>query len=102
MLVIICVAFLAQYLPWVLVPRGTYIYHYFTSVPFIIACIALCADYLLDQARHPLLKKAVYGAVIVLCAVGLMLFIGFYPYASGAMTSVRWLRAMQWFPGIYF
>ena len=99
---ILIISFAAQYLPWVLVPRGTYIYHYFTSVPFIIACIALCADYLLDQARHPLLKKAVYGAVVVLCAVGLMLFVGFYPYASGAMTSVRWLRAMQWFPGIYF
>lgn len=36
------IGLLAQYLPWVLVPRGTYIYHYFASVPFIILGIVLC------------------------------------------------------------
>ena len=42
---ILLISFAAQYMPWVLVPRGTYIYHYFPSVPFII----LCTAYVLEQ-----------------------------------------------------
>lgn len=99
---ILIISFAAQYLPWVLVPRGTYIYHYFTSVPFIIACMALGADYLFDLAKHRWMKYVACGVVIGLCVMAFMMFIGFYPYASGMMTSVRWLRAMQWFPGIYY
>ena len=35
----IFIGLLAQYLPWVLVPRGTYIYHYFASLPFLMLSI---------------------------------------------------------------
>ena len=50
-LLFVLIGFLAQYLPWTLVPRGTYIYHYFASVPFLIASIAM----VLHQVRlwHP-------------------------------------------------
>lgn len=37
---LLLISFSAQFLPWMLVPRGTYIYHYFPSVPFIILCTA--------------------------------------------------------------
>ncbi len=37
---ILAVSFLAQYLPWVLVPRSMFIYHYFASVPFLILATA--------------------------------------------------------------
>lgn len=43
---VVCIGFLAQYLPWVLVPRSMYIYHYFASVPFIILSTALCIRWL--------------------------------------------------------
>jgi dolichyl-phosphate-mannose--protein O-mannosyl transferase len=33
--------FLTEFLPWVLVPRTTFIYHYFASVPFFIMAIVL-------------------------------------------------------------
>ena len=39
---VVSIGFLSQYLPWVLVPRSMYIYHYFASVPFIILSTALC------------------------------------------------------------
>jgi len=52
---ILLIGFAAQYVPWTLVPRGTYIYHYFPSVPFIILCAALCFDLLLDSADQPIL-----------------------------------------------
>jgi dolichyl-phosphate-mannose--protein O-mannosyl transferase len=38
------VGFAAQYLPWVLVTRCTFIYHYFTAVPFIILMICYYFD----------------------------------------------------------
>ena len=38
-LVFLLTGFLAQYAPWTLVPRGTYIYHYFASVPFLFVAL---------------------------------------------------------------
>ncbi|MBQ7455947.1 MAG: glycosyltransferase family 39 protein [Clostridia bacterium] len=100
---ILIISFAAQFLPWMLVPRGTYIYHYFPSVPFIILCVALCFDLLLDVTDGDTKAKRI-GKKALLCILGvyllaaLGLFIAFFPYASGVMTSMRWLRAMQWFP----
>lgn len=90
-LLILC--FLAQYLPWMLVPRGTYIYHYFPSVPFIILCTMLCLDWIAE--KH---DKAARVAFLCLMAAALILFILFFPYASGITASEKWLDAMKWFP----
>ena len=90
---ILLVAFLAQYLPWVLVPRGTYIYHYFPSVPFIILCMTLMMDYLYDW--H---KKAAKITGIALVVIAGALFVAFFPYISGVRVSTAWLEAMRWLP----
>jgi hypothetical protein len=29
-------------------------------------------------------------------------FVMFFPYASGWLTSTKWLDAMKWFPRIYY
>ena len=96
-LVILAIGFLAQYLPWVLVPRSMYIYHYFASVPFIIMATAWLLDHL--TADRPRIRAAVF-VVYILGAV--VFFILFFPYASGRLTSTRWLDAMKWFKGIYY
>lgn len=91
------IGFLSQYLPWVLVPRSTFIYHYFASVPFIILCTVVCFQWLKTA------WKAAYAPLLwTLVAVAAVLFIGFYPYASGVVTSTGWLDAMKWFPGLYY
>jgi dolichyl-phosphate-mannose-protein mannosyltransferase len=95
---LILLTFLAQYLPWILVPRGTYIYHYFTCVPFIILCAMLCYD----RVNEKHLKWARVGLYSYLL-IALGLFIAFFPYASGATVSVKWLEAMRWFKNwIYY
>ena len=108
---ILLISFAAQYMPWVLVPRGTYIYHYFAAVPFIILCVALCFDLLADTAESyaempaiaarprlsASLRRAPAGLMIVYLAIALALFIAFFPYASGITASTKWLSAMQWF-----
>ena len=93
---VIVVGFLAQYLPWVLVPRSMFIYHYFASVPFIILAAAWVSS-LLDS--RPRLRRWLQWGFVALAAA---LFVLFYPYASGVLTPTPWLDAMKWFPGIYY
>ena len=90
---LLLIAFLAQYLPWVLVPRGTYIYHYFPSVPFII----LCNMYALSWLEE---RRAKAARIILWAEAGLALalFIAFFPYISGITASKAWMDAMKWFP----
>ncbi|MBE5783499.1 MAG: phospholipid carrier-dependent glycosyltransferase [Clostridiales bacterium] len=90
-LLLIC--FAAQYLPWVLVPRGTYIYHYFPSVPFIILCTALSLEWMSEKW-----EKAARIVLYALLGLSALLFIAFFPYASGVSVSQSWMDAMKWFP----
>ena len=90
---LLLISFATQYLPWALVPRGTYIYHYFPCVPIIILCTLLCLDYLAE--KH---ERAARIALYVLLAAAAALFAAFFPYASGVMVPQAWLDAMKWFP----
>ena len=94
---VLAVGFLAQYLPWVLVPRSMYIYHYFASVPFIIMATA----WWLDRLPHscPRLRTGVMALYLV---SALVFFVMFFPYASGWLTSTDWLDAMKWFSKLYY
>ncbi|NLG24759.1 MAG: phospholipid carrier-dependent glycosyltransferase, partial [Clostridiales bacterium] len=75
----VLIGFAAQYLPWVLVPRSTFIYHYFASVPFIILCIVLALQWL--RGHRPRIYRP---ALFTLLGAALALFVMFYPILSGA------------------
>ncbi|MBR4539833.1 MAG: glycosyltransferase family 39 protein [Clostridia bacterium] len=100
---IILLCYFVQLLPWILVPRGTYIYHYFPCVPFLAIAIVLSVDLLADTGYATASIPAETGekTAIVLLAVILIaaaaLFIAFFPYASGCLTPQSWLDAMRWF-----
>ena len=89
---VICVGFLSAYLPWVLVSRLTFIYHYFASVPWIILATALSLKYF---ARHR--RKTAYVLAAVLAIAAIALFIAFYPLASGMEVPRAWCDAVSWF-----
>ena len=89
---VIAVGFLSAYLPWVLVSRLTFIYHYFASVPFIILATAQGLRYL--ERRN---EKLSHALMLVLGVAAVALFIAFYPYASGLEVSREWLAKMNWF-----
>ena len=91
---VICVGFLSAYLPWVLVSRLTFIYHYFASVPWIIIATALGLKYL--ERRN---KKAARVLAAVLAAAAVALFVAFYPLASGVEVPRAWCDAVAWFDG---
>ena len=93
----VLIGLLAQFLPWVLVPRGTYIYHYFASIPFLILATVLAFHWPLR--RWPKWGKLALGVYLALSAV---CFIGFYPYASGVLTPTWWLDFMKQFLRLYY
>ena len=116
------ISFAAQYLPWILVPRGTYIYHYFPSVPFIILSTGLIFEYLEGWVSDRMVSRAaeknreavdtdgirrkadrfslmLIGAYLLIV---LVLFIAFFPYASGITVRTGWLDAMNWFGNLYY
>lgn len=92
----VLIGFLAQFLPWVLVPRGTYIYHYFASIPFLVLGTTLVLHWLCQ--RWPRAGRAVLIVYLLLC---LVCFVAFYPYASGVLTPDGWLDFMTRFLHVY-
>lgn len=89
----LCVAYLAQYLPWFFVTRITFIYHYFPSVPFI----ALMIGYSMKQFYHT--NPVVWRKVLTTYAVcTIFLFAAFYPVLSGMPVSVSYVTTfLRWF-----
>ena len=88
----VLIAFASQFLPWVLVPRSTFIYHYFASVPFIIICTVLMLDSLRKKNR-----EAYRAVTITLIAAAAVLFVAFYPLESGMMVPRSYANYLRWF-----
>lgn len=90
---IVWIAYLSQYLPWMLVPRLTFIYHYFAMVPFMIMAIL----YMFQTAEEKNPKWRKYLGIYVAAAV--VLFIMFYPVLSGLPFSKTYVaHILRWFP----
>ena len=86
------IGFCSQYLPWTLVPRSTFIYHYFASVPFIIIASVL----VLEKVREEN-KRAFRICTGVLLAAALALFVMFYPLESGMTVPRSYAMLLRWF-----
>ncbi|MBQ8093738.1 MAG: phospholipid carrier-dependent glycosyltransferase [Clostridia bacterium] len=94
MMPVVVIGFLSAYLPWVLVSRLTFIYHYFASVPFII--LGTCMMLMYAERHRP---RLVHIVTAILCILALVLFAAFYPLASGHEVPRAWCDAMNWFGG---
>ena len=88
----IATGFAAQYLPWVLVPRSMFIYHYFGSLPFVMLSIAWAFG--LWEKKNALRARR---AEWIYCAAVVLLFIAFYPIATGVPFPRWWANAINWF-----
>lgn len=90
-LLLLVFAYLAQLVPWILVPRSTYIYHYFTCVPFLVAALVYGYEQILAR-KHG--KIWVWGSV----CLAVLLFAFFYPAVSGMPIPDWYGRLMRWLP----
>ncbi|MBP3324372.1 MAG: phospholipid carrier-dependent glycosyltransferase [Clostridia bacterium] len=107
----VMVGFLSAYLPWVVISRLTFIYHYFTAVPFIIIALGYVFNKLSNMAvlNKPIINKGVL-AKIRLCdfiavsflIISLIMFVIFYPAISGAESNYYYLKSLEWLPEWYF
>lgn len=93
---VLMVAVCANYLPWVLVTRCTFAYHYFATVPFLI----LCTGYLLleAEARHPSIAPLKW----LWLGVSIALFALFYPVISGLAAPDWFIHWLEWLPSWTF
>lgn len=89
----ILIGYLAQLLPWVLVSRVVFEYHYFPCMLFLVLAICHCFDIL--RRKCPQWRRYVYG----LTALSVFLFVMFYPVLTGVETP-RWYTSyfLKWIP----
>lgn len=94
---VIWIAYLAQYVPWMLVTRETFLYHYFAMVPFLI----LATVYILEKVEENRPKLGWVRTWYTAAAV--LLFILFYPVLSGMQVNSEYVeRVLRWFPSWLF
>lgn len=89
-MIVIFTGLACQYLPWALVPRVAFIYHFFSVVPFMV----LSQVYVIKAAmeRWPWARYATYA---YLCLAG-VLFIVFYPLLSGLQLPETYIERLRW------
>ena len=109
------VGFLSVYMPWVLVPRLTFIYHYFTAVPFLVLALLAVFNWL---SEGPLRKEVWSRRLAVgpwtveleaaplimagMAAACIVLFMVYFPVISGAPTTRDYVHKLMLFDSWYF
>ena len=84
-------AYLVQYLPWVLVPRCTFSYHYFPSVPFVALMLGYTMYCFIGENKKKRWLAFAY------CAAAFALFLLFYPVLSGQPVSADYVNdGLKW------
>lgn len=93
---LLLIAYGSQYLPWILVPRLTFIYHYFAMVPFMVLLLTY-------YIKHAVENKTVRRRWIYLYLAGVVvLFAIFYPILSGLVIPKSYPLVLRWLPGWSF
>jgi dolichyl-phosphate-mannose-protein mannosyltransferase len=88
--IFIVAVFFFQWLPYMLISRITYIYHFYVNVP--ILCLA--SAYFLNKIWG---KKYGKAATIAYLAVVVAVFVLFYAVISGMPTSSSWIDSLKLF-----
>lgn len=91
--VLIWVGYLCQLIPWVIISRTTFAYHYFGGILFLVLAISYVFSELIER------KKKNDRIMYAFTALQLVLFAGFYPVLSGAEASISYcIKWLKWFP----
>lgn len=89
------IGYFANYMPWMLVLRTTYIYHYFPCVIFAVLMISYSVKTFYENAKS---KKTVIYTAVAYVVVVLGLFVLFYPVISGRTVSLEFAEKwLKWF-----
>lgn len=89
----LCIAYSAQLIPWMLVTRCIFIYHYFASLLFTFLMMGYAIEKLLHT--HPKAKRILVIYFLAIIAV----YIAFYPIITGLPIHQPWASYwLKWLP----
>ena len=93
----ISIAYLAQLVPWLMVERCIFIYHYYPSIPFMILGIVHACESLLKK------NKNYIRPIAVLTVIATVVFILFLPVIGGFETTSWYVQHItRWMNSWYF
>ena len=93
----ISIAYLAQLVPWLMVDRCIFIYHYYPSIPFMILGIVHACESLLKK------DKKYIKPIAVLTVIAAVVFILFLPVIGGFETTSWYIQHItRWMNSWYF
>lgn len=85
------VMIMATWLPYAVIGRIMFIYHYFITLPFAMLTIVFTIHKLINW------KKIFNVAIPVLTVIFLAMFIYFYPVYSGVQVDKKYIEQTKWF-----
>ncbi|HHU49823.1 MAG TPA: phospholipid carrier-dependent glycosyltransferase [Clostridiales bacterium] len=88
---VVVTAVISQYIPWMIISRSAFIYHFFPMVPFMILAVVYVIKVLIEKGVS---RKYIYGYL----GLVLLLFILFYPVVSGLIVPESYIRFLRWLP----
>lgn len=92
--ILIWVGYFCQLVPWIIITRTTFAYHYFGCGLFLVLAISFIFDELIS--RNPKNDKLVFGFT----GLQVGLFAMFYSVLSGVESSISYcLNFLKWLPG---
>lgn len=94
-MILVVAAIVAQYLPWIIISRATFIYHFFPILPFFMLAIVYVIKNLLEKGIN---KYIIYGYLLLT----MVTFILFYPAVSGMVVPKAYIDFLRWFPSWVF
>lgn len=94
---LVVIFFLSQLLPWVLVTRCTFLYHYWASALFALLALVVWMSRL--AALRPRLAR---GWMKGLAGAAAMLFILYFPVLSGLPVGEGWVSWLRILPSWFF
>jgi len=84
--------FAAMYLPWAIVTRQAFIYHFFPCVIFVAVAITFCIKDILE--KYPKTKNLI--KIYFVCVF--VFFVAFYPVLTGIKIPYWYAEALSWLP----
>ncbi|MCF0120240.1 MAG: phospholipid carrier-dependent glycosyltransferase [Oscillospiraceae bacterium] len=90
---LITVGYAIQLIPWMIISRVVFVYHYFPCAMFLVMAEARIFDALIEENRKNL------RLVIGFTALAGILFCLFFPVLTGIPASDKYMNLLRWLPG---
>jgi predicted membrane-bound dolichyl-phosphate-mannose-protein mannosyltransferase len=94
----ILISFILLWIPYALITRTLFIYHFVPAVPFMIFAIT----YWMNELQQKVSKGEFIAVFTVILIVTVVLFFLFYPVISGYPVAVEYKESLRWLDGWIF